>query len=600
MSRCLLGMRDGKFIAVAGPRDTDLMRQVATLKHSSKTGEWSGPARWNTCLQLRALFGEDLTLSDEVYSWGDRQVYRENYIHALKDGRYRPLHEEQAAEWSDQLMGFQLDSVPQMADIGLVANCDVMGAGKTVQVARAMRKLYMEEQDVLPALVICTNSMQDKWAEELEKWFPECDPIVVRGTAAKRRKLIEDAHQTTGSAPVLIITWGSLRGHTRLAGYGSIALKRCRDCDPKVGDPDLKVTSCETHPGELNGGWIRTVIADEAHKAINPKAKQTRALWAVGREAHNRYPMTGTPVRNTPEDFWSILHFTDHEAWPSRSKFIDRYCHAFQGQWGFEVVGYNLETKPELDRLVAPHFICRPRSVIQPYLPPVVPVVRWAHMEGKQKKAYETFGKDQIARLDSGILVATDQLSVNTRLRQLACASLVMDDDGRVVGMEEPSCKVAAFMDILEERGDEPIVAFSESKLLIDLVAARLEKEKVSCATIAGDVDNWTRKDNVDRFQRGELGVILVSLGAGAEGITLTRSSIAVFLQRSWNMVSNTQAEARVIRHGQEAESVTIMDIITKDTIEEAVFETAQDKEEVLQQIVKDPAWLRRAIKGET
>lgn len=169
----------------------------------------------------------------------------------------------------------------------------------------------------------------------------------------------------------------------------------------------------------------------------------------------------------------------------------------------------------------------------------------------------------------------------------------------QVVALVEPSCKLDAFVELLEEMGDDPVVAFTDSKLFLDLVAEKLDKLKVPFVTVAGDVDNATRKLNIDRFQAGEVRVILVSLGAGAEGITLTRADTAVFLNRSWNMVANRQAEARIHRHGQVAETVKIIDLVTKDTIEEAVFETAQDKEEVLQQLIKDPAWVRRALKGD-
>jgi hypothetical protein len=61
-------------------------------------------------------------------------------------------------------------------------------------------------------------------------------------------------------------------------------------------------------------------------------------------------------------------------------------------------------------------------------------------------------------------------------------------------------------------------------------------------------------------------------------------------------MVSNRQAEARIHRIGQDASSVQIIDILTDGTIEDDVFENAQEKEAVLNEVTKDPAWVRRVL----
>ncbi len=203
-------------------------------------------------------------------------------------------------------------------------------------------------------------------------------------------------------------------------------------------------------------------------------------------------------------------------------------------------------------------------------------------MEGKQDKAYKSLAKDSIAKLDTGILTALDPLAVQARLRQAACGTLVLNDEGSVVAMEEPSCKVDAFLDVLDELAGKSVVAFAESKLLLRLMGDVLTKKGVSHVHINGDVEAWERTVNIEKFQ----------------GITLTRADTAVFLQRSWNMVANRQAEARIHRHGQEADTVWIVDIVSKDTIEEAVFDTDQDKREVLNELLKDPEFVKRAING--
>jgi SNF2 family DNA or RNA helicase len=264
------------------------------------------------------------------------------------------------------------------------------------------------------------------------------------------------------------------------------------------------------------------------------------------------------------------------------------------------VFGFNPATKPELDRLMAPFFICRPKSEVLASLPPVVYSVRRVEMEPKQAKAYASMADHMLVHSEGDILVAPDPLVKLTRLRQIACGLpiLEVDEEGepQVVALAEPSCKVDALLDLVDEMAGKPLVVFAESKLLLRLCSEVLTKKKVEHVAITGDVDAAQRAANVARFQTGVVPVILVSLGAGAEGITLTASDTAVFLQRSYRMVANRQAEARIHRIGQEASSVQIIDIITDGTIEGDVFDISQEKEEVLNQITKDPAWVRRVL----
>ena len=85
MTRCSLTFApDGRFEVQAGPRDVDLVRSVAGLRHDHKAGVWRGPARWSTCLQLRAAFGEDLIVDPLVDAWGAEQVFKEQWMGYFK------------------------------------------------------------------------------------------------------------------------------------------------------------------------------------------------------------------------------------------------------------------------------------------------------------------------------------------------------------------------------------------------------------------------------------------------------------------------------------------------------------------------------------
>ena len=112
---------------------------------------------------------------------------------------------------------------------------------------------------------------------------------------------------------------------------------------------------------------------------------------------------------------------------------------------------------------------------------------------------------------------------------------------------------------------------------------------------ITGDVPPAERTEIVARFQRGEIQLLMCTIGAGSEGITLTRASTMVFLTRSYRMLGNNQATGRLLRIGQ-TDDVQVIDLITRGTVEYRVHEATQGKEDLLQQLVQDPGWVRRFL----
>jgi SNF2 family DNA or RNA helicase len=84
-----------------------------------------------------------------------------------------------------------------------------------------------------------------------------------------------------------------------------------------------------------------------------------------------------------------------------------------------------------------------------------------------------------------------------------------------------------------------------------------------------------------------------VTLGAGGEGLTLTKARYSVFLQRSFSLIKNLQAEDRTWRKGQMRE-VQRIDIMAKDTIEDHILDVGFDREDKLQELCRDEETVKR------
>lgn len=547
-------------------RDRDLVKMIPGTTWDRESQMWNLPLSWANCLCLRSVFGPTLELGPMLEDWAWSEL-RERIEPALA-ARELALDVNSDVEGDPRLYGYQRAGVQFLVAAENAVLADEMGAGKSVQTIIALSHLMACEE--LPVLIVCPNSVKAVWASEFRKWYPEADVCVVSGSAAKRRKLLEEEHD------VYIINYEALRSHSRLAPYGSIRL-----------------SEKEKEPGELNRPWL-AVVADEAHRAKDPKAKQTRALWAVSAEATHRYALTGTPVANNPGDFWSLLHFVSPNEWPSRTKYVDRFClTSWNAFGGVDVVGLNPHNRDEFFKVVDPRFLRRTKEMVLPQLPPKVRIRREVTLAPKQFKAYKALRDDMVAQLDSGVLSTFDSLSLVGRLSQAASAYLEVDEDGRV-SLTDPSSKIDALEEVLDE-ASEPVVVFAASKKLIDLASARLERREIAHACITGDVLPEDRARAIEMFQAGKLQAILLTLGAGAEGLTLTAAPTLVFLQRSWSLVESLQAEDRIHRPGAEKwESVTIIDIVAEGTIEEDQLDALEGKGDMLEQITRD----KEALKG--
>lgn len=489
---------------------------------------------------------------------------------------------------------------------------DYIVTHNTFSSAGAIRHMHENVgEDVFPLLIACPNSTKITWGREFERVYPGRKITVIEGTAAQRKKQFKDFQENGGE--VLIINWDLLRHHSKLKHYGGTALKRCVDCGGL--DEKVRSSSCEVHPKELNEIDFKSVIGDEIHRISDPSSKGSRAFKAASGDADIRIGLSGTPINATPDQMYSALNWMYPEAYPSKVKFLDRFCDISSNEWGGStVLGIKKSMESEFFAGIDPILRRMPKEVILPFLPPIVRIRKDVEMGAKQAKAYKQMKENMIAELDGDATMTTSPLVKLTRLIQFASAYAevnyreVNDPDSPIPGVKkteeylqltDPSCKVDAFMDDLEDYGDSSVVVFAQHKQLIDLLAKRMDKEEIQYGLITGDQDAVQRQAYMDAFQAGKLQFILCTIQAGGTGITLTKADTMVFLQRSYNMINNVQAEGRAHRIGSEQhEQIKIVDYVTGGTVEEAVLEAVDSKKENLEYILRDKETITTFING--
>lgn len=603
--------RDGGVIRLETRwNEKQLVQEIAGARWLGEQRVWTVPLSWAACLQLRAAFPDTLEVGPALAEWSWAEFRNRVEPATALRSRITRL----PGDFDERLYDFQTSGIEFLIVASRVQDgdpsggamlSDDMGLGKTAQILAALRKLRAAivefgADDVLPACVICPNSVKNGWEKQVALWQAPVTPYSVVGGAAQRRKILAAAREDPRA--LVITNVESARLFSRLAPYGSVSLARCRECDRRHGQEGLTASRCEVHPKELNGFGFRTVILDEAHRIKDPRSKQTRACWAIGHDpsVRRRWPLTGTPIADHVGDLWSILHFIAPHEFPTKTRFVDRY--ALQG-WnaygGMEIVGINPERRREFFQILDPRFRRTPKALVLDQLPPVVRSQRFVEMIPKQRKAYEELEKRLVTRLDDGqVLVSKNNLVNATRLLQLSssyCDVEWVEQPERVgqqsclcpavhlqdcpnrwkinVRLAEPSPKLDAMEEAWEELGGKPVVITAMSRQLIELAAKRFDRLKVPYGTLTGAVPDYERPSQIRNFERGFTKVMLMTIGAGGTGVDGLQVSDTLFcLQRDWSMINNVQVDARVHRIGSEQhDSVNIVDFITLNSIEETV-----------------------------
>jgi SNF2 family DNA or RNA helicase len=606
--------------------DSYPIKEIPGKRWEKDTKRWTLPLSWASCVVLRAQFGERLMVGPKLGEWAQGSRYRRERALSLREAvepvqPYTPVNDHDEKLYPFQIPGRDFLVTARNAVLG-----DEMGSGKTFQTIAALRVVGTQDEVIhrdtepgyegmgwvesgaYPALIVCPNTLKRNWEREIRQWLPEAKPFVIHGNATQRRKQLEKASES--SRAVIIMNTESIRLHSRLSPYGSTRLKKCQECDPKAGTPDLKVVACETHKKELNNIPFKVCVLDEAHRVKDPKALQTRAIWNVfhGPSVNYRWALTGTPVANHPGDIWSILHTVDPKNFPAKSAFTDRYAltelNAFGGM---SIIGLNPKRKEEFFSLVDPMFRRMIKAEVLTQLPDKTFMRRDVEMSPKQSKAYAEIEKNLVTVLDDGtVLVADGNLAGATRLLQFASAYCEVDRGDEpdnpaswTMTLTDPSPKVDELMSIIEDNPGKPLVIAAEHRQLIDLAADRLTKQDIPFARVTGGVSADERDEAVQAFQSGKLDYILFTYKAGGVGLNLTRADTMVRLQRSWSLVDNNQGVDRVHRIGSEVhESITIIDLVTAGTIEETQIQRLYEKAERLEEIVRDRAKLERLGKS--
>jgi SNF2 family DNA or RNA helicase len=322
----------------------------------------------------------------------------------------------------------------------------------------------------------------------------------------------------------------------------------------------------------MKGMVWHLVVLDEAQAIKNPDSKATRAVCSL--DARHRLCLSGTPVENNLGELWSQFAFLMPGLLGDRKDFQKRFRTPIEKRG--DSTRANL-----LVRRTRPFLLRRTKQEVATELPPKTEVVVRIDLDQEQRDLYETIRLSVHETVRAAIAVrgfgpnAITVIDALLKLRQVCC-------DPRLVkipaaGRVKESGKLSHLASMLREMVPEGrrVLVFSQFTSMLDLIKLELEAAAIDYVELTGRT--MDRATPVERFQRGEVPVFLISLKAGGRGLNLTAADTVIHYDPWWNPAAEDQATDRAYRIGQD-KPVFVYKLIAANTVEERILDLQRRK----------------------
>lgn len=336
------------------------------------------------------------------------------------------------------------------------------------------------------------------------------------------------------------------------------------------------------------------VVVDESSSFKSHSAKRFKALASVCPRIDRMVELTGTPSPNGLADLWSQIFLLDagERLGKRYTQFRERY---FQpDKRGADGMVYSYEAKPGTEASILEKIsdICISMKA-EDYLelPDIVYHEIPVELDKKSAKAYYELEREMVLQLpeDDEMISVTSAAALSNKLLQLANGA-IYDEDRQV--HEVHSCKIEAFMELIESLQGKPVLVFynyqhDRERILTALSGTRLRVRELKNTQ---DEDDWNAR---------EIDVLLTHPASSAYGLNLQQGgNHVIWFGLTWNYELYTQANKRLHRQGQ-TDKVIIHHLICSGTRDEDVMQALKKKDDVQNWVMESlKARIRRIKEG--
>ncbi|XP_059655235.1 protein CHROMATIN REMODELING 19 isoform X2 [Cornus florida] len=490
-----------------------------------------------------------------------------------------------------QLVGVNFLLLLNRKRIGGAILADEMGLGKTIQAITYLTLLNHLDNDPGPHLVVCPASVLENWERELKKWCPSFSVLQYHGAGRSAYSKELSSLSKAGLPPpfnVILVCYSLFERHSVQQKDDRKTLKRLP-------------WSC--------------VLMDEAHALKDKNSYRWKNLMSVARNAKQRLMLTGTPLQNDLHELWSLLEFMMPDIFETGDVDLKKHLNA-----------EDRDLIARMKSIMGPFILRRLKSDVMQQLVPKIQRVEFVKMEKKQDDAYkeaiEEYRTVTLARISKGLDIDSNNVIGILPRRQISnyffqfrkklhpqgvfgfeCTLDRVIEELKsyndfaihrlllyygVTGtkgilsnehvMVSAKCQVLGKLLPSLKQGGHRVLIFSQWTSMLDILEWTLEVIGVTYRRLDGSTQVADRQTIVDTFNNDtSIFACLLSTRAGGQGLNLIGADTVVIHDMDFNPQIDRQAEDRCHRIGQ-TKPVTIYRLVTKDTVDENVYEIAKRK----------------------
>jgi SNF2 family DNA or RNA helicase len=482
------------------------------------------------------------------------------------------------------LKPYQVEAVTKMVDQQKILVAYEMGLGKTPMTIAAIEELRGKGKMTRTVLVLCLASLKYQWEKEITK-FSDSSVIVIDGTKLQRTKQYE-----------------------QVVNYDYVVM----NYEQVVNDWDT-----------VKAFEFDAMVCDEATAIKGFKAKRAKKVKELSKPVPVRYALTGTPIENgRPEEVYSIMQFVDSKVL-GRFDIFDK-TFIVRNHFGGVQRYRNLAL---LNRTLMEHTVRKSQKDedVKPFLPDAVyrePIL--VKLDAGGKKLYDYIVKD----LQNILIEAKDLFGSNFNvaahygqmyepgdpanemrgeimsrigaLRMLCSSPMVLTQS--YVNFENHTGKGSAYIhslgDLLHGISKTPkldaAIAYLGEHLDIDdsykavvfasyldsvsEIVDRLNAKGYGAVAYTGEMNALKKEDAKVKFQSRPHIRVLVSSDAGGYGVDLPQANLLLNYDQPWSSGLAVQRNGRINRTSSEWQTITIQDILIKDSIEQRQHDMLKHK----------------------
>ena len=489
-----------------------------------------------TCERLNARTPGAVRVSAELKTLADKLRRDELLRKSVAD--FAAANSRTDGAWpflKQALYPYQVEGALHLAAKGRAILADEMGLGKTVQ-AIAAALLLKETVGINRVLVAVPTSLKGEWEDQINQF---CD--------IGSETLMGDRH-------VRLERYAKTRKFFFIANYEQV-LRDWREINSRL-KPDL-------------------IILDEAQRIKNWNTKTARNFKRL--ESPYAFVLTGTPLENRIDEFYSLAEFVDPNLFGSLFRFNREY-------YKFDDDGKQsgLQNLEDLHAKAQTIMLRRRKDLVEDELPERTDKTYFVPMTNDQLSWHEEY-KCKVARLCT--LAQKRPLTVDEmKLMQqyLACMRMLCDScyilDSKTRESPKVDEAVAILRDLFASDPNRKVVIFSEWVKMLELMEEALEESNIGFAVHTGAVLQKRRREEIRRFKTDPGCRVLLSSESGGVGLNLQAASVIMNLDLPWNPAKLEQRIARAWRKHQ-VRDVLVLNLVSELTIEHAMIATLKYKQ---------------------